>query len=93
MLLPLSSIGLLFLKDDSKTRGLILNILLVLNAILFVLPILYAYINTRPDGNMFNENGPGAILWAYIILGPLCLGVQLILAILKFVFRRKTTHA
>lgn len=83
------SIGLCFVKDAKKGRGIILNVLLLGNTLLFASPLLYAYIATRPDGNMWSENGPGAILWSYFLVLPICGIVFLVLLILKLVFKRK----
>ena len=93
-LLPvILSIGLCLVKDAKRGRGIILNILLLGNALLYGSPLLYAYIATRPDGNMWNENGPGAILWSYFLVLPICGIVFLVLLVLKLVFRRKKSLA
>ncbi|WP_394974763.1 hypothetical protein [uncultured Croceitalea sp.] len=90
-LLPvIISIGLCFLKDSNKVRRIVLNLLLIINAIVYTAPLLYAYWETLPDGNMWSENGPGAALWLYFIILPLCGLALLVLLILKFVFRRKS---
>ncbi|NKI33279.1 hypothetical protein [Croceivirga thetidis] len=86
-ILPLVSIGLLFIKDANKKRRIILNILLILNAIVFTLPMLAAYLSTAEGESMFNENtGGGAYLWFYMFLLPLCGFVLFVLLILKIVF-------
>jgi len=93
-LLPaILSIGLCFIKDVKKNRGILLNILLVGNALLYASPLVYAYIATRPDGNMWSENGPGAILWSYFLVLPLCGIVFVVLLVLKLVFKRKATSS
>ena len=93
-LLPaILSIGLCFVKDAKKGRGIVLNILLLGNALFYASPLLYAYIATRPDGNMWNENGPGAILWSYFLVLPICGIIFLVLLVLKLVFKRKKTNA
>lgn len=90
-LLPaLISIALCFLKDSNKVRRIVLNVLLMLNTVVYLTPLLYAYWQTRPDGNMWSENGPGAALWVYFILLPLCALILLVLLILKLVFRAKS---
>ncbi|MEL6305457.1 MAG: hypothetical protein AAFQ20_11780 [Bacteroidota bacterium] len=90
-LLPaLLSIALCFLKDANKTRGVLLNVLLVLNALLYISPLLYAYLATPSGGNMWSENGPGAALWLYFIILPISGLVFLVLLILKLIFRRKS---
>lgn len=86
-ILPLISIGLLFLKDTNKRRRLIINILLILNALVFTLPMLAAYLSTPEGESMFNENtGGGAYLWFYMFLLPLCGLALFVLLILKIVF-------
>ena len=87
------SVGLCFIKDTKKVRGLVLNVLLILNTLLYLFPIVYAFFSTRPDGNMWSENGPGAILWLYFMILPLCGLAFVVLLILKLVFRKtnKTT--
>jgi len=82
------SIGLCFLKDSNKVRSKFLNVLLIINALVYTFPLIYAYWETRPDGNMWSENGPGAILWSYLILLPVCGMVFIVLLILKLVFKR-----
>jgi len=84
------SIVLCFLKDSKKVRGKFLNVLLIINAVVYTFPLIYAYWKTRPDGNMWSENGPGAILWLYFIIIPLCALVLIVLLILKLVFKRKS---
>ena len=86
-LIPLSSIGLLFLKDDKKERKQIMNGLLIMNAFFFLIPIFMAYSNNPAGESMWNENtGGGAALWLYIIILPISAIVQLVLLILKIVF-------
>lgn len=92
-LLPaLLSIALCFLKDANKTRGVLLNVLLVLNALLYISPLLYAYLATPSGGNMWSENGPGAALWLYFIILPVCGLAFLVLLILKLVFRGRPAN-
>jgi len=61
-------------------------ILLIGNALFFLFPLIYAFVNTYPEGNMWSENGPGAILWLYIFILPISLIVQVVLIILKVKF-------
>lgn len=90
-LLPvIMSIALCFLKDSNKVRRILLNVLLTINILVYTAPLLYAYWETRPHGNMWNENGPGAVLWMYIIILPLCILALIVLLILKLVFRKKS---
>ena len=89
LILPISTIVLFFIKDPKKTRKNILNIFLFANTLLYLFPLINAYISTRPNGNMWSENGPGAILWLYLILIPICAIIQIILLILKIVFYKR----
>ncbi|MEM0933380.1 MAG: hypothetical protein AAGJ12_13010 [Bacteroidota bacterium] len=83
------SVALCFIKDSKTYRGIILNTILALNALFYMSPLLYAYWATRPNGNMWSENGPGAILWSYFIVFPFCGFVLLLLLVLKLVFRKR----
>jgi len=86
-IIPFISIVLLFIWDAHKTRKIILNILLVLNALVFSLPMMASYLSTPEGESMFNENtGGGTFLWFYMILFPACGFALFILAILKSVF-------
>lgn len=86
-LIPLSSIALLFLKDYKKERRQFMNVLLILNAAFFLIPIMMAYSNTPPGESMWNENtGGGAALWLYLIVFPISAIIQLVLLILKVIF-------
>lgn len=39
LLIPVSSIGLMFLKDDNEGRKEIMNVLLIMNAFFFLSPL------------------------------------------------------
>lgn len=87
LLIPLSSIGLLFLKDAKKERKLIMNILLILNALFFLSPMIMAFFNTPHGESMWNENtGGGAFLWLYLLVLPVSGIVQIILLVLKITY-------
>lgn len=88
-LIPVSGILLCFMKDNNHTRRTTLNILLIANTLLFLSPFIYAFLMTFPDGNMWSENGQGAVFWYYFILLPACLIIQLILFIAKIMARPK----
>ena len=77
-------------KVSEKSRKKLINYLLISNALVFLSPLIYAFIMSLPNGNMWNENGPGAVLWLYLILIPICSLVLIILLILKFVENKKT---
>jgi Sec-independent protein secretion pathway component TatC len=77
-------------KVSEKSRKKLINYLLISNALVFLSPLIYAFIMSLPNGNMWNENGPGAALWLYLILIPICSLVLIILLILKFVENKKT---
>ena len=86
-LLPVfGSVALCFLKDQKKNRGIIINVLLLLNAIFYLAPLAFAYLETPKGENMWSENGPGAILWSYLILLPLCGLAFIVLLIFKNCF-------
>lgn len=87
LLIPLSSVGLLFIKDDKKERKQIMNGLLIMNAVFFLSPKFMAYSYTPSGESMWNENASGgAVLWLYIIILPISAIAQLVLLILKIVF-------
>ncbi len=88
-ILPISSLVLCFIKDSKKNRKWLLNTLLIANALLFLSPLLYAYLTTPSGGNMWSENGPGAIMWSYLLILPFCGIVQLVLFILKLKFSKQ----
>ena len=79
----------LFIKDANRIRGIIINAFLLLNMAIYVSPLAYAYFATPKGENMWSENGPGAALWAYMFLLPLCILVFIILMILKIVFKKR----
>jgi amino acid transporter len=83
--LPLSSIILFFIKDSKKERKKILNAFLIVNTLLYFFPLAFAFLATFPSGNMWDENGPGVVLWFYFIIFPLCILFQIILIILKII--------
>ncbi len=89
LILPISTVILLFINDSRKRRNLILNIVLVINTLLYSYPVVSAYLNTPPGGNMWSENGPGAILWLYMIILPICVVVQIGIMVLKVFFKEK----
>ncbi len=86
LLIPLTSFGLMFLRDSKRDRKITLSILMGINAVFYLFPALLAFANT-PDGeSMWNENtGGGAALWLYIFVLPLSAIFQFILIILKIV--------
>lgn len=87
LIIPAVSLGLLFLKDSNRRRKQILNILLIINALVYLLPMVAAYFSTPEGESVFNENtGGGAFLWFYLILLPLCTFVLFVLLIIKVVF-------
>jgi hypothetical protein len=91
LLIPISSVVLLFLKDTKKKRKIILNILLILNVFLYLSPLIIAFFNTPPGESMWNENtGGGAAIWLYFIVFPVSVIAQLILLILKIVYATKS---
>jgi len=89
-LIPISSIALLFLKDENKGRGRLMAALLIANALFFLFPMILAYASTPAHESMLNKNtGGGAALWLYIFVFPLSAFIQLVLLILKVVFAKR----
>lgn len=85
--IPISSVGLLFVKDYNAVRREIMNILLIINTLLFLSPLINAYTSTPAGESMWNENsGGGENLWMYLIILPVCLIIQFVLIALKIVF-------
>jgi hypothetical protein len=78
--LPASTVYLLFLKDNSSKRRLLLSAGLLANTAMYFVPLAYAYFGTPAGGNMWNENGAGAALWLYMYVFPLSAGIQVFLA-------------
>jgi hypothetical protein len=68
----------------------LLNFFLIINTIVYVFPMAYAYVISLSDGDMWNENGSGAILWVYTVLLPVCIIIQIILVLLKVIFHLKS---
>jgi hypothetical protein len=68
----------------------LLNFFLIINTIVYVFPMAYAYVTSLSDGDMWNENGSGAILWVYTVLLPVCIIIQIILVLLKVIFHLKS---
>jgi prepilin signal peptidase PulO-like enzyme (type II secretory pathway) len=90
LLLPLSSIVAFLIKDTNEKRMTLLNFFLIINTIVYVFPMAYAYVTFLSDGDMWNENGSGAILWVYTVLLPVCIIIQIILVLLKVIFHLKS---
>lgn len=90
LLLPLSSIITFLIKDANEKRMTLLNFFLITNTIVYVFPMAYAYLSSLSDGDMWNENGSGAILWVYTVLIPVCIIIQIILVLLKVIFHLKS---
>jgi hypothetical protein len=90
LLLPfLLNLGLLFIKDRKTNRGRVLNVLVLLNALLFLLPVFMALINTPSGESIWNESsGGGAAFWLYYFVWPACAVFLLLLLVLKLIFNR-----
>lgn len=84
--LVLAAVIFVFAKDHHAGRKKVVNGLMIANTLLFLSPLAYAYFATGAGGNMWNENGPGAVLWIYMLLLPACGLFQLLLVVLKIVF-------
>lgn len=88
-IIPITTIIFCFFKDKNESRRKKTNYLLAINCAIFLAPLMFAYLFTRPNGNMWNENGAGAILWIYLLLLPACFIAQLILVVLKIIYLLK----
>ena len=42
-----------------------------------------------PDGNMWSDNGSGAVLWLYVLLIPICVMILVVLLVLRPKFMPK----
>lgn len=89
-ILPLITLALCLVKDHNNLRRWILNIILMANLVLYLFPLAYAWYYSLPDGNMWSENESGAVLWFYFYIIPVCLIVLVVVAILKWIFRKKS---
>lgn len=78
------------MKDANRSRGIILNVLLILNVMFYLSPLAIAWDATPPGDSILSENGGGAAFWLYFIIGPISIIIYIILAILKIVFRQRT---
>lgn len=64
-----------------------MNVLLIVNALIFLSPLILAFFSTPSGESMWNENtGGGAAIWLYLIVLPITAIAQLVLLILKIVF-------
>ena len=88
--LPALSIGLCFLQDSNSRRRLVLNILLLANAALFLLPPGMAWYINMTEGGGYGENAGGAAFWLYFYILPFTVVVELILFLLKLHYRRQS---
>lgn len=83
--------GLLYLGDSNPARKRILNFFMLCVLLVLFAPLLFTAIVSF-GGNPWSENGSGAILWLYIILGPLGILAYLILLGLKIYFAVKANQ-
>lgn len=91
--IPISAIILFFVKDPNPNRQKVMRGLLILNFLLFLSPIIYAFVASYPDENMWSDNGPGAAMWAYLLLGPVCFLIQIVLLVLRLNFSKSAKIA
>ena len=92
LIIPFSSFLLCFLNDEDRSRKKIMNWFLVGNALIFLSPLTSAYVASLPNGDMWSENGPGTVLWYYLLLTPICYGIQALLFVLKIIFSRENRN-
>ena len=72
-LIILAGLAIYYLRAPETRKSRLWNVLLSANLLLFFSPLIYAFIDSLPDGNMWSDIGSGAILWSYFLLFPLCL--------------------
>jgi hypothetical protein len=89
LLPPILGLACCFIRDAKKRRGQIINTVLILNSVIYLAPLAFAFFATPKGGNMWSENGPGAILWFYMIFLPICGLAFVVLVILKLVLRKR----
>ncbi len=90
-LIPAASIALLFAKDRDPARKTVMDVLIGANCLLYLYPIIQAYLNTPKGESIYDENkGGGAALWMYIYILPITIIAFIIFLILKSVFAPKT---
>ena len=89
LIIPFSSFLMCFMNDEDRSRKKIMNWVLLGNTLFFFSPLVYAYLALLPNGNMWNENGPGTVLWFYLLLTPICYIIQVLLFVLKIIFSRE----
>ena len=83
-LLPLSTLMLLFLKDNNKKRHYILSALLIANTLFYLYPVIYLYFSSFGQ----DKSNSGTILWLYIIIFPIAAIIQSSFLDLKIKFHR-----
>ena len=71
------------LRDPSTRRFRLWYVLIAANVLLFLSPLIRAFIASLPDGNMFGDNDAGAILWSYFFIIPLCIILFAVLVLLE----------
>lgn len=81
--IPILSILLLFLKDNKKDRKRTMNVLLIVNTLLFLFPITIAFLNPA-------EKAGGGAVWLFLIILPLSTIAFFVLLTLKIIFHNKS---
>lgn len=76
----------MYLRDPDTRKHRIWTVLIASNTFLFLSPLIYAFVDAFPDGNMWSDNGSGAVLWSYFLLLPVCLVILVILLVVKPAF-------
>ena len=77
------------LKNRKNGDMKFLNALFITNLVVFLIPLAIAFIGSLPNGNMWSENGAGAVLWLYILLIPICSIVLIIWFVLLISYWNK----
>lgn len=86
---PLSTIVLLFLRDEDKGRKWKLNVFLILNTLLFYSPLIIWQVLTFLSIDTENEQMDNLFGFTYLILFPVCGLAHVTLLILKISFISK----
>lgn len=82
LLLPLSSVGFLFIRSKKRST-FIVDCLFILNAIIYFLPVLDRIFNESNGGVIWDSETKLWTLVDYITIFPICAIVQFILFVIK----------
>ena len=91
LLILFVGLSIFYLKAPQTRKSRFWNVLLFADILLFLSPLISAYADAFPDGNMWSDNGSGAILWSYFLLFPLCLVILVVLLAVKSKLKNRAT--